>query len=422
MSKAKRTLEEFAAKRLVQIPKQTVWSEMTPLAAAHKAINLGQGFPSFAPPEFVTNHIAAAVTDPNAPLNHQYCRAFGHLELVEPLRKIYAERLQREIGQMELLVTNGVTQGLNLACQAFLGPEDELLSFEPYFDLYTNDVYLSSSNIQLVPMQTDDKLANNWSFTEEALRAKITPRTKAILVNTPQNVPGKVFRRDELELIAKIAVEFDLLVFADEVYMTLVYDGAEHISIASFPGMFDRTITMSSAGKTFSCTGYKIGWMVAPEPLIIALAKVSANQTFCVATPLQIAIGRSLADATTNGYFQKLISIYEGKRELLVTALKDAGLPVVMPAGGYFALADITGIDESHYVDPNDTTDVAKDWQFCRWLTKEIGVNAIPVTAFCRKETRPQFEKFVRFAFCKKDEDIQEAGKRLQKLKEFTRK
>lgn len=414
-------MEEFAARRLAAVPKRTVWHEMTPLALEHKAINLGQGFPSYAPPDFVMKNLASVSLQENSPLNHQYARAFGNLELVNPLREIYGKQLGRdEIKLMEVLITNGVTQGLNLACQAFIGPGDELVTFEPFFDLYVNDVEMAGGKVQLVPMETNTEFANKWTFSEAALRAKINMNTKAILVNTPQNVPGKVWNMEELQLIARIAVEHDLLVFADEVYTTLVYDGAQHVSIGSFPGMFERTITMCSAGKTFSCTGWKIGWIVAPEPFIVALNQVQAHQSFSIATPLQIAVGRSLIEAKTNGYYEQLNAMYTAKRKLLCDILTTAGLQPVMPAGGFFALADISLVDEKHYVDPNEK-EVARDWQFCRWLTKVIGVNAIPSTAFCTNESRPIFDKFVRFAFCKKDEDIQEAGKRLMKLRDYFR-
>jgi len=414
----RRALEEFAARRLSNVPKTTVWSEMTPLALEYKAVNLGQGFPTFHPPDFVMKHVASVVTDEAAPLNHQYCRMFGHFELVNPLRSIYAKRLQRDIQPMELMVTNGVTQGLNLCCQAFLQSGDECVVFEPYFDLYGNDIEMAGATVQLIPMVPSTTHANEWKFSEELLRSKITSKTKAILLNNPQNVPGKVWSLEELKVVAAVAQEHDLLVFADEVYMSLVYDGLEHVSIASLPGMFERTITMCSAGKTFSCTGYKIGWVVAPEAFIIPLSQVQAHQSFSIATPLQIAVGRSLVDAETCGYYEKLVSTYSAKRGALVKALTDAGLQVVMPAGGYFALADISRVDESHYVDPKETS-VGRDWQFCRWMTKVIGVNAIPTTAFCSPESRPQLEKFVRFAFCKKDEDIAEAGVRLQKLQAY---
>jgi kynurenine--oxoglutarate transaminase/cysteine-S-conjugate beta-lyase/glutamine--phenylpyruvate transaminase len=426
---ARRALEDFAAKRLANVPKRTVWGEMTPLALEYKAVNLGQGFPNFAPPPFVVEGLAAAAVAADQPLNHQYCRPFGVLPLVEQLRQIYGTRLCRDIGLMDVLVTVGVTQGLNLACQAFVEPGDEVISFEPFFDLYANDIEMAGGVVKLVTMQgvqqtkssaDADLRADDWFVTEDDIRRQITPKTKAILLNTPQNVPGKVWRRDELEMVARIAEEKDLLVFADEVYMSLVYDGKEHISIASLPNMWNRTITFCSAGKTFTCTGWKIGWAVAPEPLIVAMGKVHAHQCFSVGTPLQLAAAAALKHASTSDYYAKLATTYSSKRLELCRILRSAGLEPLVPSGGYFVLASIERLDPKHFYNAQDT-EVGKDWQFCRWMTKVIGVNAIPVTAFCAPASRPLFENYVRFAFCKRDEDLAEAGLRLQKLQQYFR-
>ena len=415
---ARRALEDFAAKRLANVPKRTVWGEMTPLALEHKAVNLGQGFPNFAPPPFVTQGLANIVTAADQPLNHQYCRPFGVLPLVEQLQTMYSARLGRSVGLNDVIVTVGVTQGINLACQAFVEPGDEVISFEPFFDLYANDIEMAGGVVKLVTMRTvDEGRADAWFATEEDIRRQISPKTKAILLNTPQNVPGKVWRRDELEMVARIADEHDLLVFADEVYMSLVYDGLEHTSIASLPNMWSRTITFCSAGKTFTCTGWKIGWAVAPEPLIVAMSKVHAHQCFSVGTPLQLATAAALRHANSSDYFSELVTTYSNKRLELCRVLKLAGLEPLVPSGGYFVLATIHRVDPKHFYDPSDS--VGKDWQFCRWMTKVIGVNAIPVTAFCSSESRPTFENYVRFAFCKKDEDIAEAGVRLQKLQQY---
>ena len=427
-----------AAKRLATVPKNTVWGEMTPLALECKAVNLGQGFPNFNPPPFATEILSKVISDTASPLFHQYCRSFGHLALVAEVEKEYNSRLfpvsidpTTKRGSLnsltEILITAGVTQGLNLACTALIDDGDEVISFEPFFDLYANDIHMAGGVVKLLPLHPStsaamngDTNANDWSFSEESLRSLVTKKTKAILINTPMNVPGKVLSRRELEVIAAVAIEHDLLVFSDEVYTSLVYDGLEHICIASLPGMFERTVTMCSAGKTFSCTGWKIGWAVGPAPFLSAMHQVSSHQTFCVTTPLQVTIARCLAAARSGNYYSEHVANYTKKRAMLCDILRGVGLPPVVPAGGFFALADISAIDPVHYCDPSDKTGVAKDWQFCRWLTRVIGVNAIPATAFCGVESRPLFERFARFAYCKTEEDIVEAGKRLQRLKEFT--
>lgn len=408
------------ASRLANVPKTTVWSEMTPLAIECGAINLGQGFPNFHPPQFVIDHVQSTLVDASAALNHQYCRPLGHLTLVRQLQKQYGNLLGRDVADNEIVVTNGTTQALNIVCQALLDQGDEVITFLPAFDLYSNDVEMAGGVVKYVEMLPSNVSANDWTATEEQIRSLVTPRTKMILLNSPQNVPGKVWSRAELEMIAKIAIEHDLFVLSDEVYYQLVYDGQEHISIGSIPGMADRTIVVASAGKTFSCTGYKIGWIVALPSIITACNQVQAHQSFSIATPLQIAVGRSLETAAEPGntYYSDLKNTYTLRRAQLLKALTDAGLTPVTPSGGFFVLADISSIDPAHFVDPKETK-VGLDWQFCRWLTRHIGVNAIPTSAFCTPETRGTYEKYVRFAFCKREEDIAAAAERLKRLLDY---
>lgn len=411
------------AARLASVPKSTVWSEMTPLAIECGAINLGQGFPNFHPPQFVIDHVKSTAIDATAALNHQYCRGLGHLTLVRQLQRQYGDLLGRSIAENEIVVTNGTTQALNVVCQALLDQGDEVITFLPAFDLYANDVQMAGGVVKYVAMKPSNVSANDWVATEEQIRSLVTPKTKMILLNSPQNVPGKVWSRAELEMIAKIAVEHDLFVLSDEVYYRLVYDGQEHISIGSLPGMAERTIVVASAGKTFSCTGYKIGWIVALPHIITACNQVQAHQSFSIATPLQIAVGKSMETASepNNTYYEDLKATYTERRSQLMKVLADSGLTPVVPSGGFFILADISEVDPVHYVDPNEKT-VGLDWQFCRWLTRHIGVNAIPTSAFCTPETRGTYEKYVRFAFCKREEDILAAGERLKKLLDYRRK
>jgi aspartate/methionine/tyrosine aminotransferase len=417
----------FAARRLDQVPATTVWAEFTPLAAKMGAINLGQGFPAYAPDTFVLSRAGTATSDP-APLAQQYCRPLGDMRLVSYLQERYTRSLGRSVQPDEILVTNGVTQGLSLVMMAFINPGDEVLIFEPFFDLYENDINIAHGIPKIIQLEPHGTTANDWAVDFDKIRAAITPgKTKAILVNTPQNVPGKVWSRGELEKLADIAREHDLLVFSDEVYENFVYDGLEHVSIATLPGMWERTVTMCSAGKTLAVTGWKIGWTVAPRELTTPLSQVHAHQCFSVATPLQAAVGAAFRDADESGYLAKLNAAYTHRRALLCGALERAGLRVVMPQGSFFVLVDINDIDPAIYMEagriadgaPADapTDDVGRDWRFCRWLTKEVGVAAIPCSAFCRKESRPTYDRYVRFAFCKPEEDIVKAADRLvQKL------
>jgi kynurenine--oxoglutarate transaminase/cysteine-S-conjugate beta-lyase/glutamine--phenylpyruvate transaminase len=407
------------AKRLATVPVKTVWHEFTPMAMEYKAVMLGQGFPSFPPPPFVTEALTAA-TNSSDYFAHQYCRASGHLSLVNVLIERYSPRIGRALSVNEIIVTNGTTQALNLITMGLLNEGDEAIIIEPFFDLYQNDVEMSGAKCVVVGMRDDPDFANGWKVNMEELKAAINPRTKIMMLNTPQNVPGKVWSRAEMEEIADLAKKHNFLVVSDEVYEELALDG-EHINMASLPGMYERTLTCASVGKSLSCTGWKMGWCIAPAPLIQALSQVHAHQCFSVATPLQIAAAASLQTMAATNYGLELRATYRRRRDVLVNGLRSAGLRPVVPQGSFFVLADITAIDESYYMDPA-VTDVAKDWQFCRWLTKHIGVGAIPCTAFCRKTSWPQFEKYIRFAFCKTDEAIEEGCSRLQKLTAYHKK
>jgi kynurenine--oxoglutarate transaminase/cysteine-S-conjugate beta-lyase/glutamine--phenylpyruvate transaminase len=409
------------ARRLAKVPNTNVWTEFTPLALEHKAVNLGQGFPTFAPDEFVKQETAKVVLADEA-LNHQYCRSQGHLELVKWLQKRYGALLNRDISLAEIEVTNGTTQALNAAFQALIDPEDEVIVIEPYFDIYGFDIEMAAGVVKYVSLRPGGTTANEWTLDMDELHAAVGPKTKGILFNTPQNVPGKVWSRAEIEQIADFAKQHNLIVFSDEVYDRLVYDGCKHESIASLPGMYERTVIMASCGKTLSTTGWKIGWVVGPKDMLTAVHNAQTLQSFSVCTPLQIAAARSLELASTNGYFDELPQRYLARRTQLCDALTTAGLPPVVPQGSFFILADISNIDESVYVDKGTTEQLGLDWHFCRWMTKHIGVTAIPTTAFCRESSWPLYERYVRFAFCKTQEQIAEAAKRLQKLEQYRKK
>lgn len=408
------------ANRLASIPTFTVWQEMTTLANKHKAVNLGQGFPSCAPPQFLMDELQKTIEKGTmVPIEHQYARIQGDLELVAEIKQIYANRFSKQdLTDENVLITNGTTQGLNVAFQALINPGDEVIIFEPFYDAYPEDIKLAGGVVKVIPLLPGAKNHSDaWCFSEKDLILSITPKTKIILLNTPQNVPGKVWSQKELEIVARIAIERDLIVIMDEVYMSLVYESS-HYHLALIPGMWERTITLCSIGKTFSCTGWKIGWAVGPANLVAALGKIVTYQSFSVATPLQKAVARALRLAEDNGYYTTLVAEYKERRKLLCDVLLKNNLSPVPCSGGYFVLADISKVDPKHYYDPTDTN-FARDWQFCRWLTKTIGVCAIPLTAFCFPEHRKMYDSYVRFAFCKSEAEIQEAGVRLQKLREY---
>jgi len=262
------------------------------------------------------------------------------------------------------------------------------------------------------------KSSGDWVLDVQELERNITSKTKMLVLNTPQNIPGKVWSRKELESIADVVKRHpNILVLSDEVYEGMTYDDKKHTKIASLPGMFERTITLGSAGKSFSVTGWKTGWAIGPKDLVEAIWSVHQNVSFCSTTPLQeaIAIGFEKIISKESDYLEVLRKDLQRKRNQLCSVLQSVGLEPVVPEGSYFVLANISGINPSIYMDSKDSA--TKDFQFCRWLPQNIGVTAIPPTAFYTKKNSQLAENFVRFCFIKKDETLQEAEKRLQKLK-----
>jgi aspartate/methionine/tyrosine aminotransferase len=241
------------------------------------------------------------------------------------------------------------------------------------------------------------------------LEAAISPRTRLLIINTPSNPIGKVFDRAELHAIAQLVQKHDLLLLSDEVYEWMVYDDVPHTRIATLPGMWERTITLGSAGKTFSVTGWKIGWAIAPRPLAHAVLMAHQWIPYCVATPLQEAVAVAFEQAPRRGYFDELRTMYQAKRNKLMSALTNAGLPPIRPDGSYFIL-----VDTSHLPAPSSLGQEPRDFAICRWLTAEIGVAAIPPSAFYSPEHKPLARDLARFCFCKTESVLEEAARRLQ--------
>lgn len=383
-----------AAER-IQGFKTTVFAEISALANVRGAVNLGQGFPDFAAPGFVTDAAIAAIRAGH----NQYAPVDG----VPRLREAIAADWQRRFGvgvdpEREVAVSTGATEGIFASIQAFLDPGDELLTFEPFYDSYPASVTMAGGTMRAVRLDPPD-----WALDPEALRAVITPRTRVLLLNTPHNPTGKVFTRNELAAIAELCVEHDLLVVADEVYDRMVFDGRVHVPIASLPGMWERTITLNSAGKTFSVTGWKIGYVVGPAELVAAVRSVRQFMTFATATPFQEAIATALTEAPGRGYYAALQRAYAERRAALTVALEAAGFAVLPAQGSYFLLTDFAG------------RDVASDVAFCRWLIDAAGVAAIPPSAFYLDPTTAP--RLARFCFAKDLNTLDEAGRRLLKIR-----
>jgi N-succinyldiaminopimelate aminotransferase len=369
----------------------TIFAEMSALAETTGAINLGQGFPDFDGPEAMLAAAAAAL----AGGRNQYAPGPG----IPELRQAIAEHQRRYYdlavdAQREVLVTAGATEAIAAALLAFIEPLDEVVTFEPYYDSYAAGIALADGTRRVVPLRLPE-----YHFDPADLAAAITDRTRVILLNSPHNPTGKVFSRAELDLVAETARRHDLIVVTDEVYEHLVYEGA-HVPIATLPGMFERTLTISSAGKTFSCTGWKIGRVSGPEPLVTAVRTVKQFLTYTNGTPFQYAIAGALA--LPDAIIEDARRAMAGKRDRLVAGLTAARFEVHRPAGTYFVTAD---------VGPFGATD---GLEFCRDLPARAGVVAIPTQVFY--DDVKAGRSLVRFAFCKQDHVIDEAVTCLQRL------
>lgn len=373
----------------------TIFTEMSALAIEHRAVNLGQGFPDFAGPAFVKQAVADAVA---ADLN-QYAPMPG----LPRLRRAVAAEWQRTHGrevdwQTEVSVTSGATEALFDAMLAFLNPGDGVVFFEPAYDAYVPDMTMAGGRPIAVRMHPPSD-GGSWWFDPADLRAAFEQRPKLLLLNTPHNPTGKVFTRAELELIAELCQAHDVIAITDEVYDRLVFDGAAHVSLATLPGMWERTLTLNSIGKTFSVTGWKIGWSVGPANLNQAIRAAHQWVTFATATPLQEASAVALEQAPLHGYYEQLLAEYEERRALLVKVLSESGLPQLRAEGSYFISCDISVLGK------RDTR------EFCMRLVREQGVAAIPISAFYMDPGSAP--PLVRFCFAKKLETIAAAGERL---------
>ncbi|WP_078094748.1 pyridoxal phosphate-dependent aminotransferase [Streptomyces sp. fd1-xmd] len=372
----------------------TIFAEMSALAARTGSINLGQGFPDTDGPAQIAEAASRAVLTGQG---NQYPPGPGIAEL----RTAIAVHQQRFYGlgydpDTEVLVTAGATEAIAACLLALLEPGDEVIALEPYYDSYAACIAMAGATRVPVTLRPH---GGAFALDLDELRAAVTPRTRLLLLNTPHNPTGTVLTPDELAAIAALAVERDLLVVTDEVYEHLVFEGS-HTPLAGFPGMRERTVTISSAGKTYSFTGWKVGWITAPPELVSAVRSAKQFLTYVASGPFQYAVAEALA--LPDSYFDSLRADLHRKRDLLGDGLRAAGFEVYLPQGTYFITTDITPFGE-------------KDaYAFCRALPERCGVVAIPNSVFYDDQAAGRSQ--VRFAFCKKDDVLIEAGSRLRRL------
>ena len=370
----------------------TIFAEMSALAAEHQAINLGQGFPDTDGPQAMLDAAKAAIDGGR----NQYPPGPGVPELLDAV----ATHQSRFYGltvdpRSEVLVTVGATEAIAATILALCEPGDEVVTFEPYYDSYAASIALAGAVRRTSVLRFPD-----FAVDEESLRAAFSTSTRLVLLNTPHNPTGKVFSRAELDLICSLAREFDAWVVTDEVYEHLVFDGATHVPVATLPEMRDRTLTISSAGKTFSATGWKVGWVTGPAAAVAAVRAVKQFLTFVGAGPFHPA--RAGAPGLEDDGYSRLAGALQGQRDLLVGGLQAAGLQVSVPDGTYFVVADAAPLGAQDAL------------AFCRELPKRAGVVAVPVSVF--HDDAEAARTLVRFAFCKRDEVLHEAVARLGRL------
>lgn len=370
----------------------SVFAEMTALARQHGAVNLGQGFPDFDTPEEIKAVAIRAIDEGH----NQYAVSHG-----EPiLREAIAAHAARFYGQQldantNVCVCSGASEALWCAAFAFIEPGDEVIIFQPSFDVYIPNIAMAGGIIKPVTLHAPD-----FRFRPDELRAAFTPRTKVILINTPHNPTGTVFNREELEYIRDLCVEYNVLAISDEVYEHIVFAPHKHIRTATIPGMEDRTVTISSGGKSFSSTGWKCGWAIGNEEHIAAIRRVHQFTVFAGATPFHYAIAYALQ--MRDDFFLRLQQEYTQRRDFLMKVLQQTPLIVAEPEGAYFITADISPLTQDDGV------------AFSRRMIQDIGVAVIPSQKFYVHEEHGR--QFIRFCFCKKQDTLEAAAERLQRL------
>lgn len=374
----------------------TIFTEMNELAQAHQALNLGQGKPDFDTPSDILDQLAHFLRTGQ---HNQYAPGPG----TPSLRQAVANHAARFYGlavdpRDGVVVTAGGTEGIFASILGLVDPGDEVIVIEPFYDSYVPNILMANARPVYVPLHPPD-----WTFDPAELRAAFSKRTRALILNTPQNPSGRVFTREELTTIAQLCIEYDVTVISDEVYEHLYFAPTTHIPIAALPGMFERTVTVSSAGKLFSATGWKVGWVYGPPELVAGVGRAHQFITFAVHHPTQetIAYALNLPDS----YYTGFQAMYTTKRQLMMDALDAGGLTYRVPEGTYFMLADYSAVFQGTPA------------EFARYLTREIGVACIPPESFYSQEHAHLCQGYARFAFCKSDETLVQVKERLAKLR-----
>jgi N-succinyldiaminopimelate aminotransferase len=375
----------------------SIFAEINDYASKYNSVNLGQGKPDFDGPREMLEAASQAILTGKA---NQYAPDLGILALrqqvVQHAKQYYDLDVDVDKG---VVITSGASEGLFTAIQGAADYGDEIILIEPFFDLYLPAATMGGVKPVFVPMRPP-----SWTFDPDELRAAFNDKTRAIVINNPHNPTGRVYTIEELTIIADLCKEFDVVAISDEVYEHLTYDGARHIPMATLPDMFERTLTVSSAAKTFSSTGWKIGWVYGPPELIIGVWRVHQNVVFAVNHPGQWGVAKAFT--LGNSYYEDLNQMYLGKRQILLNGLANAGIKVTYtPNGAFYVMGDFSDVYDGD------------DREFAYWLIREHGVTCIPPSAFFCDEHKYLGRKHARFSYCMVDETLHKAAERLAKLK-----
>lgn len=388
--------ERFRATRTHQFT-ESVIREMTRLAVQHGAVNLAQGFPDFPAPADLKQQACQAI---EADIN-QYSITWGAKPFRDAIAAKYRQWYALDLDpEREITVCCGATEGMIATLLAVTNPGDEIVVFEPYYENYHPDALLCSAERKLVTLHPPQNENEEWTFDRDELRRAFSARTKAIIINSPNNPTGKVFTLDELEYIAQLCQEFDCLAITDEIYEHILYDGTRHVPIMTLPGMRDRAVLVNSMSKTYSVTGWRVGWVLAAPDLTESIRKVHDFLTVGAASPLQAAGVHALA--LPEDYYGHLSTDYVGRRDRLLAALRRTGFRPFVPRGAYYIMADISAFG------------FADDFTFARHLVENIGVAAVPGSSFFQNPA--EGAHLIRFCFCKKYETLDAAEAKLQRL------
>ncbi|XP_038192803.1 kynurenine--oxoglutarate transaminase 1 isoform X2 [Arvicola amphibius] len=417
--------KQLPARRLNGID-HNPWVEFSRLAKEYDVVNLGQGFPDFSPPDFALQAFQQA-TSGDFMLN-QYTMAFGYPPLTKILASFFGKLLGQELDPLKnVLVTVGAYGALFTAFQALVDEGDEVIIIEPAFDCYEPMTLMAGGRPVFVSLKPSPaakgqlESSNDWQLDPTELASKFTPQTKALVLNTPNNPLGKVFSKEELELVADLCQQHDVLCISDEVYQWLVYDGHQHVSIASLPGMWERTLTIGSAGKSFSATGWKVGWVMGPDQILKHLRTVHQNSIFHCPTQAQAAVAQCFEReqqhfGQPSSYFLQLPQAMKLNRDHMIRSLQSVGLKPLIPQGSYFLIADISDF-KSKMPDLPGAEDEPYDRRFAKWMIKNKGLVTIPVSIFFSQPPQKDFDHYVRFCFVKDEATLQAMDERLQKWK-----